>query len=137
MQSLRRSLRLIILLSLVLGTCEVSWGSQARSKIELLKITVQNRYGLKQTSIDREGSNWVCRTELSPYHVSPVAAYKAETLAQIRKFPSLQPPQFSQCRDKVIVTEKVGGRTAKYLGCGADRAFANLLRETNRGCGRN
>lgn len=114
-----------------------AFGKSIAKTEKVLAIRVQTRYGVKRTTIEAAGAKWVCKTELSPYHLSPVAPYSKEALARVRTSPKVSDKQKLDCRETVTVSETSKGTTSKYRGCATDSSFTQFIAETDRGCGRN
>ena len=131
-----RALILISVTFLFVEGGESAFAKSDKPAAPLLKIVVESRYGIRSTVIRREGSAWTCKTELAPYHFSPVAPFTEDAIAGVRTASVVSEKIFNECRDKVSVSENVRGADVTYRGCASDKAFAMLNQQTNRNCGR-
>lgn len=102
-----------------------------------LLVVVKGHYGVQRTEISKEASGWVCKTELTPYHFSPVQPYSDRTMSNIRKTYGTISKNKPGCRDSVIIEDTAAQIPTKYSGC-ADQIFlSSIVKEINRQCGRN
>ena len=105
-------------------------------KTVLLFVQLNGHYSTQYTEITKENSEWICKTELTPYYVSPVQPFSASILKQIRLLPQQSvPPEY--CRDKISITDRTQKKVREYFGCADEFPFSLLIRELDKNCGRN
>jgi hypothetical protein len=103
----------------------------------LLTVTVKSRYSTQTTRVYKEKSEWICRTELSPYHPSSKVPVSPETLAKVFTANQFPDSARSNCHDVVAVIDRTDKQPKESIGCANDPAYTRLLKEIDANCGRN
>lgn len=102
----------------------------------ILHVRKQGHYGTQETRVFKNAKEWICKTELTPLHVSPVQPFSTEKLKKL-ELSKVSVSSLDECRDKVWVTDKTTKKTKTYSGCADDLFFKPLIEEINAKCGRN
>ena len=102
-----------------------------------LLVEVRGHYGTQKTEIEKDAGGWRCRTELTPYHFSPVQPYSDAILAKIRKSNQKALMPEAGCRDIVTIEDRTTSSPKTYSGCAENHLFKAFLGDVNRYCGRN
>ena len=110
--------------------------SSAKKTSSILSVTVKGHYSTQRTEIRKEGSAWVCRTEITPYHYSAVRPYSESSLSKVEEL-SGKADNKQSCRDFVTVVSQSKKKLITSTGCADQPFFAQLLREISKNCGRN
>lgn len=102
-----------------------------------LLVVVKGHYGVQRTEISKDVAGWACKTELTPYHFSPIQPYSDKAMSDIRKNYKTLSKSNSECRDSVTIEYIKNQTPMKYTGCANEIYFSSIVKEINHHCGRN
>lgn len=118
-------------LSIVLATAALGL-AHASQPIPILEVTVHGKYGTQWTQVFKSGKNWVCKTDLVPYHEISKQPFDLKLLEH--RMPAslnMQP-----CRAPMLVVDRTSGVKHVMQSCGSSGENYAFLDMLGRRCGR-
>ncbi len=129
-----RSMRSLICFLIYCLSMDFSFANSKNSP--LLSVKLKGHYGSQNTIVTKENSDWICKTELTPYHLSRIQPFSVSILKQLRSLPK-QTPDIKSCRDKILIIDHTQKKVSEYIGCANTPLFSSFISELNKNCGRN
>lgn len=126
-------MRTLIVLSILLGSISLA------DKLDkpILFVEVKGRYATQRTIITKDKNEWLCSTELTPRHFSPVQPFSNSQLEKIRSASIGKSARSKSCRDLVSITDFSNGNEKIFSDCADSKMYSSFLADINKNCGRN